>query len=263
MWPTLQWPGWISSLVSEPASQQGVSLQGSRHPGSGPGKALPGCLHLRPQLLASRPAPPGSAALRAHQSPHPPTHPPTLSTLPAVEERSFHGGSRHLALLIALVYCIWLLVVRHNFGKVRPRLTLHVVAPPRHWMEAVGGNSGQRQRTSGAAELLSCWVCPPPPRHLPCHLPKAAPLRATNCVPKLPSQHPHSPRLPQFPYPVMNKLPFPHGYLGFAAVGFAMVLGTFHLGKVVKQLTARIIISSGGGTGSTSSAGGKGKRKDQ
>ena len=37
----------------------------------------------------------------------------------AVEERSFHGSSRHLALLFAVAYCTWLLVVRRNFGKVR------------------------------------------------------------------------------------------------------------------------------------------------
>lgn len=40
---------------------------------------------------------------------------------PAVEERSFHGSSRHLALLFAVAYCTWLLVVRQRFGKVRSR----------------------------------------------------------------------------------------------------------------------------------------------
>lgn len=34
-----------------------------------------------------------------------------------VEERSFKGSSRHLALLFAVAYCTWLLVVRQRFGK--------------------------------------------------------------------------------------------------------------------------------------------------
>ncbi|PRW20871.1 Leucine Rich Repeat isoform B [Chlorella sorokiniana] len=34
-----------------------------------------------------------------------------------VEERSFEGSSRHLALLFAVAYCTWLLVVRQRFGK--------------------------------------------------------------------------------------------------------------------------------------------------
>jgi hypothetical protein len=63
------------------------------------------------------------AAPPTHPSTHLPTHPPARPPArpprpPAVEERSFHGGSRHLALLIALLYCIWLLVVRRNYGKV-------------------------------------------------------------------------------------------------------------------------------------------------
>ena len=35
----------------------------------------------------------------------------------AVEERSFHGGSRHLAVLLALAYSTWMLVVRQFYGK--------------------------------------------------------------------------------------------------------------------------------------------------
>ncbi|KAI3437660.1 hypothetical protein D9Q98_000110 [Chlorella vulgaris] len=77
-----------------------------------------------------------------------------------VEERSFSGSSRHLALLIALLYCCWLLVVRHHFGK--------------------------------------------------------------------------------FPYPILNKLPFPGGFLAFVALGFGVVLTTFQLGKVVKALVGRL-----------------------
>jgi hypothetical protein len=42
----------------------------------------------------------------------------SLNPASAVEERSFHGSSRHLALLLALAYCAWLLVVRNFFGKV-------------------------------------------------------------------------------------------------------------------------------------------------
>lgn len=93
-----------------------------------------------------------------------------------VEERSFHGSSRHLALLFAVAYCTWLLVVRNFFGK--------------------------------------------------------------------------------FPYPILNKLPFPLGFLGFVLLGFLVVLGTFQLGKSVKRLTNlaldRLLLGGDGGGGSGS-----------
>lgn len=44
--------------------------------------------------------------------------PSPLCPTRAVEERSFKGSSRHLALLFAVAYCTWLLVVRQRFGKV-------------------------------------------------------------------------------------------------------------------------------------------------
>lgn len=91
-----------------------------------------------------------------------------------VEERSFHGSSRHLALLIAVAYCTWLLVVRTFFGK--------------------------------------------------------------------------------FPYPILNKLPFPLGFVGFVLLGFAVVLATFQLGKSVKRVTTRalnqLLLGSESGAGS-------------
>jgi len=72
-----------------------------------------------------------------------------------VEERSFSGKSRHLALLVGSTYGTWLLLVRHMYGK--------------------------------------------------------------------------------FPYPVLNALPFPWGYLGFFATGMASIALAFELGKFVKQ----------------------------
>ena len=76
-----------------------------------------------------------------------------------VEERSFCGRSRHLALALALAYCGWLLLVRRHFKK--------------------------------------------------------------------------------FPYPIMNKLPFPAGYLGFAAAGVVTVALSFELGRFVKHRVLR------------------------
>jgi len=71
-----------------------------------------------------------------------------------VEERSFCGRSRHLALVLAISYAAWLLVVRQFYGK--------------------------------------------------------------------------------FPYPVLNKLPFPMGYCAFMSVGIALVAISFEVGKFVK-----------------------------
>ena len=39
----------------------------------------------------------------------------------------------------------------------------------------------------------------------------------------------------QFPYPILNKLPFPAGYVAFVLLGFSVVLGSFHLGRAVKR----------------------------
>ncbi len=55
----------------------------------------------------------------------------------------------------------------------------------------------------------------------------------------------------QFPYPILNKLPFPLGFLGFVLLGFVVVLATFQLGKSVKRLTNlaldRLLLGSEGG----------------
>lgn len=72
-----------------------------------------------------------------------------------VEERSFSGRSRHLALFFALAYSAWLLLVRHRFGK--------------------------------------------------------------------------------FPYPILNSLPFPWGFLGFILAGVLVMVGTFEVGRTVKH----------------------------
>lgn len=60
----------------------------------------------------------------------------------------------------------------------------------------------------------------------------------------------------QFPYPILNKLPFPLGFLGFVLLGFLVVLGTFQLGKSVKRLTNlaldRLLLGGDGGGGSGS-----------
>ena len=42
----------------------------------------------------------------------------------------------------------------------------------------------------------------------------------------------------RFPYPILNKLPFPWGFIGFFTAGIAVILGTFHLGKWVRHLMA-------------------------
>lgn len=72
-----------------------------------------------------------------------------------VEQRSFCGKSRHLALVLGLVYSGWLLLVRQAYGK--------------------------------------------------------------------------------FPYPVLNKLPFPWGFIGFFTAGIGIVVGVFELGKYIKH----------------------------
>jgi hypothetical protein len=72
-----------------------------------------------------------------------------------VEERSFCGRSRHLAMTLAVSYSLWLLLVRFAYGK--------------------------------------------------------------------------------FPYPVLNKLPFPWGYLGFVTAGVCIVAGSFEAGRYVKH----------------------------
>jgi hypothetical protein len=77
--------------------------------------------------------------------------------------------------------------------------------------------------------------------------------------------------LAQFPYPILNKLPFPLGYAGFVALGFAVVLTTFQLGKGVKRALSLLGGGSSGSAGSAatqpiakgSSGGGSGGKKEQ
>ena len=43
----------------------------------------------------------------------------------------------------------------------------------------------------------------------------------------------------RFPYPILNKLPFPAGFLGFFAAGLAVILGSFSLGGAVRRALNR------------------------
>lgn len=72
-----------------------------------------------------------------------------------VEDRTFHGHSRHLVVLVAISYCSWALLVRYVNGA--------------------------------------------------------------------------------FPYPVLNILPFPWGFLGFVLVGTSVLLVLFEFGKLIKN----------------------------
>ena len=51
-----------------------------------------------------------------------------------------------------------------------------------------------------------------------------------------PPPPPHTQHLAsQFPYPVLNKLPFPAGFLAFVGAGLSIVLTSFELGRFVKH----------------------------
>lgn len=72
----------------------------------------------------------------------------------------------------------------------------------------------------------------------------------------------------QFPYPILNNLPFPLGYASFVLLGFVVVLFAFHIGKAVKTLLGGNSSAGGGGgkNGSTRrrrSSSGSEKAKDQ
>ncbi len=70
----------------------------------------------------------------------------------------------------------------------------------------------------------------------------------------------------QFPYPILNNLPFPLGFASFVLLGFVVVLFAFQLGKAVKTLLGG---GSSSGSGKSSaprrrrSSGGGEKPKDQ
>lgn len=145
-----------------------------------------------------------------------------------MEERSFHGSSRHLALLIAVAYCTWLLVVRTFFGKV----------------SGCCGHRGRRSacRSAGAtARSARAWR-------------GGRAAAGGGCRPRGPTAAAHPRTLLQFPYPILNKLPFPLGFVGFVLLGFAVVLATFQLGKSVKRVTTRalnqLLLGSESGAGS-------------
>lgn len=46
---------------------------------------------------------------------------------------------------------------------------------------------------------------------------------------------PPEPRSPQFPYPILNQLPFPHGFACFVAAGVALVALLFQTGAMVRR----------------------------
>lgn len=98
-----------------------------------------------------------------------------------VEQRSFCGRSRHLAAMLAVVYCAWLLLVRQINGK--------------------------------------------------------------------------------FPYPFLNKLPFPLGFIGLVATGLVLTLGIFQLGKFVRGLVDGKQGSDGGEAEAAHADGGKHKEE--
>jgi hypothetical protein len=163
-----------------------------------------------------------------------------------VEERSFHGSSRHLALLFAVAYCAWLLLVRRSFGKVGPGCMATPAAAATLALLPVRG---------GVVGWDRPWPAPHPGLCSQ-HSPLRSPLRSLQAP--LPS-----PIRAQFPYPILNKLPFPTGFLGFVVLGFAVVLGTFQLGKAVKGLANSLFSggSSSGGAGSSRAPdGGEGKK---
>lgn len=172
-------------------------------------------------------------------------HPVCAFALAAVEERSFHGSSRHLALLFAVAYCAWLLLVRRNFGKVGAR-PLHSLPPP------------------GSEPGVSAWGWRPPARlpAPPAH-DAGMPTPTSSDFPVVPQADtpPTPPCRPQFPYPILNKLPFPGGFLGFVVLGFAVVLATFQLGKAVKTLANSLFSSSSSGVADADAGRARGEGK--
>lgn len=115
-----------------------------------------------------------------------------------VEERSFCGRSRHLATGLGLLYALWLLLVRGMYGKVGAEARVALGSVP------VGGEGAGAAATAAAGAPAGAHAASP-------------------CA------------LLQFPYPIMNKLPFPAGFVGFFAVGMSVVIAAFELGALVKR----------------------------
>ena len=59
----------------------------------------------------------------------------------------------------------------------------------------------------------------------------------------------------RFPYPILNKLPFPWGFMGFFAAGIGVIVATFQLGKWVRQQLSAFFSGQG-------EEGGSAKAKD-
>ena len=76
--------------------------------------------------------------------------------LAIVEDRTFCGKSRHWALILGFIYCMWALLVKAVYGK--------------------------------------------------------------------------------FPYPILNKLPFPWGFIGFVMVGLSVLVLLHEAGRIMKEM---------------------------
>lgn len=120
--------------------------------------------------------------------------------------------------------------------------------------------------------LLLPWLVAVGPAPHP-QQPALGPTPQTCWPPNLNEQRsvPLPPPPPQFPYPILNNLPFPLGYASFVLLGFVVVLSVFQLGKAVKTLLGGSSSSSGGakhgakngGTRRRRASGGSDKAKDQ
>lgn len=45
----------------------------------------------------------------------------------------------------------------------------------------------------------------------------------------------------QFPYPILNTLPFPHGLLGMSAAALLLILAWFQLGSIARKIVRRMV----------------------
>ena len=176
--------------------------------------------------------------------PGPERSPSALHPTRAVEERSFKGSSRHLALLFAVAYCTWLLVVRQRFGKVGSHMLFDQVL---RCMLLYGCCPA-----CSCAAAATCLLTARHPRPCTLGMPSTQPHAPHRCATHSPHRCASLPPPLQFPYPILNNLPFPLGYASFVLLGFVVVLFAFHLGKAVKTL-----LGGNSGSGGSSAGGGK------